>query len=147
MCQIGNYDSRCCNYSLFLPSCNLHLSVWHDTNSIMNNQGPVILLFLFILMILCGVVLLFASFILPLTNNLDAKGLRAIGLSFLFFGAGELINHPPQKKRHASSLNKTNSETVYRRARNPCSLGNLFDVFGLISLFVALSFFFFPYDQ
>lgn len=70
------------------------------------------------------------------------------GLLYLFFaciafGAGEILNHrkTPQLTTEATT-SPANAELC--RRRNPCSLGNLLDIGGLLLFFVGISALLFP---
>lgn len=70
------------------------------------------------------------------------------GLLYLFFaciafGAGEILNHP-KTPRLSTNTSTPPAATEFCRRRNPCSLGNLFDIGGLLLFFVGLSALLFP---
>jgi hypothetical protein len=66
------------------------------------------------------------------------KGLLYIFLGFIAFGAGEILNHPRPPLITTSMDNGTSSKQFHRK-RNPCSLGNLFDIGALLLFFIGLS--------
>jgi len=92
---------------------------------------------------LSAVIIFIAAFIIILPENLF-KGILILSASFFSFGTGELINHPKQNLITRKTV-QTNQKPQYHRNRNPCALGNLFHIAGLLLLFVALSSFFFPH--
>lgn len=70
------------------------------------------------------------------------------GLLYLFFacvafGAGEILNHPKPAQLTTNEITPPTDAQLTRR-RNPCSLGNLFDIGGLLLFFVGLSALLFP---
>ena len=99
---------------------------------------------LWLLIGLCGVVLVAVSFTIFTADIAQAKTIRAIGLSCLFVGLGEYLNHPVQKRLTLDDLDDSGPQTILHRSRNPCGLGNTLDVLALICLFVALGLFLFP---
>ena len=99
---------------------------------------------LWLLVGLCGVVLVAMSFTLFTIDIAQAKTMRAIGLSFLFLGVGEYLNHPVQKRLTYNDRDDSGPQTTLHRSRNPCGLGNTLDVLALICLFVAFGLFLFP---
>ncbi len=69
------------------------------------------------------------------------KGLLYIFLGFIAFGAGEILNHPrpqPVTTGKDGDSSPTFSKQFHRK-RNPCSLGNLFDIGALLLFFIGLS--------
>lgn len=65
------------------------------------------------------------------------------GLLYLFFaciafGAGEILNHPKTPLLTTDATTSPDDAEISRR-RNPCSLGNLFDIGGLLLFFGGLS--------
>jgi len=72
------------------------------------------------------------------------KPLLLLSASLFSLSAGEFLNHPKQRVITQETV-KANQEAQYHRKRSPCALGNLFDICGLLLLFVALSAFFFPH--
>jgi hypothetical protein len=66
------------------------------------------------------------------------KGLLYIFLGFIAFGAGEILNHPQPPLITTYKDNDTSSKQFHRK-RNPCSLGNLFDIGALLLFFIGLS--------
>lgn len=101
----------------------------------------------FIFLIAAGLFIVAASFALFAGDILQAKGLRAIGFCCLLLGLGEYLNHPVQKKQAFDQPHDSGIPTTLHRSRNPCGLGNTFDVLAVICLFLALSYFFFPYQR
>ena len=101
----------------------------------------------FLLLIAAGALMVALSFALFAADILQAKGLRAIGSFCLLLGLGEYLNHPVQKKQTFDQLHHSTTPTTLHRSRNPCGLGNTFDVLAVICLFLALSYFFFPYQR
>ena len=86
-------------------------------------------------------------FITPFVLALPAylfKSTLILSASFAALSTGELLNHPKQKLVTRETV-KTGQEPQYHRNRNPCSLGNMFDIGGLLLLFIAISSFFFPH--
>jgi len=90
-----------------------------------------------------GTIIFIAAFVIALPEHLF-KGTLILSASFTTFGTGEYLNHPKQKLITQETV-KTNKKPKYHRNRNPCSLGNLFDIGGLLLLFIAFSSFFFSY--
>ncbi len=101
----------------------------------------------FMFLIAAGGLMVAVSFALFTGDALQAKGLRAIGFFCLLLGLGEYLNHPLQKKQAFGQGPDSTTPTTLHRSRNPCGLGNTFDVLGVICLFLALSYFFFPYQR
>jgi hypothetical protein len=100
----------------------------------------------FFVLLVMGGMLLAAVSVTPFPENiLQAKGIRALGFFCLFLGIGEILNHPLQKRLAFNDQNNSGPHATLHRSRNPCGLGNTFDVLALICLFIALSYFFFPY--
>jgi len=102
---------------------------------------PVIL---WLLLAFCGIVLVAVSFTIFTADIAQAKSIRAIGLSCLFLGVGEYLNHPVQKRLTFNDLDDSGPQTTLHRSRNPCGLGNTLDVLALIGLFIALGLFLVP---
>lgn len=70
------------------------------------------------------------------------KGLLYIFLGFIAFGAGEILNHPKAQQITTGKDDATASSTFskrFHRKRNPCSLGNLFDIGAILLIFIGLS--------
>lgn len=69
------------------------------------------------------------------------EGLLYIFLGFIAFGAGEILNHPKTQMITTGKDDDTSStiSKQFHRKRNPCSLGNLFDIGALLLFFVGLS--------
>ena len=72
----------------------------------------------------------------------QVKGLRAISFCVLFLGFGEYLNHPVQKKQTFTERHDLDKPPTLHRSRNPCELGNTFDVLAVICLFLAPGLFF-----
>ncbi len=89
-----------------------------------------------------GIILFIVLFVFSLPGYLF-KTILILSISFAAFGTGELLNHPKQKLITRETV-QTN-QTTYHHNRNPCILGNLFDIIALLLLFIALSAFFFPH--
>ena len=90
-----------------------------------------------------GIITFLTAFLLPLSGHLFMATLL-LSAGFATFAVGELLNHPKQKLITRETV-KNNTSSRYHRTRNPCSLGNLFDISGLLLFFISLSYFFFPY--
>ena len=102
----------------------------------------------FLFLIATGVLMVALSFVLFGGDILQAKGFRAVGFFCLLLGLGEYLNHPVQKKQtFAQRPDSGPPTTTLHRSRNPCGLGNTLDVLAVICLFLALSYFFFPYQR
>ena len=102
----------------------------------------------FMFLIAAGLLMVALSFVLLKGDILQAKGFRAIGFFCLLLGLGEYLNHPLQKKQTLTARQGSGPPTpALHRSRNPCGLGNTFDVLAVICLFLALSYFFFPYQR
>ena len=101
---------------------------------------------LFVLLAGVGILLAALSLTLAPADTFVAKGLRALGLSFFLLGFGEYLNHPRQKTLRYNEQDDSGPLVTFHRSRNPCGLGNTLDVVALISFFIALGFFFFPYS-
>jgi len=99
----------------------------------------------FAMLVMGGLLIIAASFTSFPENILQGKGIRALGFFCLFLGIGEILNHPLQKRLAFNDQNNSGPHATLHRSRNPCGLGNTFDVLALICLFIALSYFFFPY--
>ena len=65
---------------------------------------------------------------------------------FKSFGIGIVVYWSHQEELTRSSPNDTEVAKTTHRKRNPCGLGNLLDVLGLIAIFAALALFFFPHE-
>lgn len=100
----------------------------------------------FALLVIAGVLLIAFSFTSFPETIVQAKGLRTLGFFFLFLGAGEILNHPLQKRLAFNDQNGSGPHATLHRSRNPCGLGNALDVLALICLFISLSLFFFPHQ-
>jgi len=59
----------------------------------------------------------------------------AVG-SFLF-GIGEILNHPKQTADNYTDNSASDLRRVHHWSRNPCPLGNLLDIAGIIFLFIG----------
>ncbi len=90
-----------------------------------------------------GALLFIAAFVLTLPAHLF-KSTLILSASFAALSTGEQLNHPRQKLVTRETV-QSGQEPQYHRNRNPCSLGNLFDIVGLLLLFIAISSFFFPH--
>jgi len=90
-----------------------------------------------------GITIFIAAFMLTLPEHVF-KAVLILSASLAVFATGEFLNHPKQKLITPETV-RTNQKPKYHHNRNPCSLGNLFDIGGLILLFVALSAFLFPH--
>jgi len=112
----------------------------------MNNKHDSPVIALCIILMICGILSILIG-VTPLgLVTLSPKGLRVLGLAFLFIGLGEYLNHPRQEELKLSSPDDTELLKTTHRRRNSCGLGNLLDVLGLIAIFAALALFFFPYE-
>lgn len=111
----------------------------------MEKKEPNYLIFLLLLMGITGIAAIFISMVPMELGSSSVKGIRSTGFSLLFIAIGEWLNHPLQKSIRSFDENSETAETLIHRKRNPCSLGNVFDVFGLILIFIALSLFLFPH--
>jgi hypothetical protein len=111
----------------------------------MEKKESTSMIFLSLLMGFAGITAIVLSLFPMQLDSSSVKGIRAIGFSLLFISIGEWLNHPLQKSFTALDETSDTSLTLIHRRRNPCGLGNVFDVFGLILIFIALSLFFFPY--
>lgn len=65
-------------------------------------------------------------------------GLLYIFSACIAFGTGEILNHP-KPARLTIDKRTPPSELQPSRRRNPCSLGNLFDIGALLLFFIGLS--------
>ncbi|GAB6191251.1 hypothetical protein JCM39068_10000 [Desulfocastanea catecholica] len=70
-------------------------------------------------------------------------GLVYLSFACIAFGAGEILNHPKPPQLPTEATTPPADRELCRR-RNPCSLGNLFDIGGLLLFFVGLSALLFP---
>lgn len=101
-------------------------------------------------MLLAGYIALFAGCLVLLGLVLFTlsdhffKGSLLLSLSLLFFGTGELFNHPKQKLITKKTVQLTKNRE-YHRTRNSCGLGNLLDICALLFFFMSMASFFFPY--
>jgi hypothetical protein len=93
--------------------------------------------------VVSGIIIFVTALIFPLPEH-RFKAILILSAGFATFGIGEFLNHPKQKLITRESV-KTSKRLRYHRNRNPCSLGNLFDISGLLLLFISLSYFFFPH--
>jgi hypothetical protein len=107
-------------------------------------DSPVIVLCIILMIFGILSILMSVTPLMPVT--LSSKGLRVLGLALLFIGLGEYLNHPHQEELTLSSPDDTELAKTTHRRRNPCGLGNLLDVLGLIAIFAALALFFFPHE-
>lgn len=94
--------------------------------------------YFFILLLIAGVILLTFSFMPSQANQLFG-GLRRIGLGFTLIGLGEWINHPLQKSVAYKDRKKLIFQYILHRKRNPSALGNLFEIVGLILIFMGFA--------
>jgi hypothetical protein len=90
--------------------------------------------------LLIGTVGLMYIFLAPPPSDIF-KGLLYIFLGFIAFGAGEILNHPKTQLLTTGKDNGTYStfSKQFHRKRNPCSLGNLFDIGSLLLFFIGVS--------
>jgi len=70
-------------------------------------------------------------------------GLIYLLFACIAFGAGEILNHPKTPLLTTDATTSPDDVEIYRR-RNPCSLGNLFDIGGLLLFSFGLSSLLFP---
>ena len=71
------------------------------------------------------------------------KGLLYLFFACVAFAAGEILNHPKPAQLTTKEITPPPDAELTRR-RNPCSLGNLFDIGGVLLFFVGLSALLFP---
>jgi len=90
-----------------------------------------------------GGILFISAFMLTLPAHFF-KATLILAASFAAIGTGEFLNHPKQKLITQETI-QNKSKPQYHHSRNPCSLGNLFDIGGLLLFFIAISSFFFPH--
>jgi len=90
-----------------------------------------------------AIAIIIGAFIFTLPEHFS-KALLILSASFAAFGTGEFLNHPKQKLITPETV-QSSQKPKYHHNRNPCGLGNLLDISGLILLFIALSAFFFPH--
>lgn len=67
-----------------------------------------------------------------------------LALGSLFCGIGEIVNHPRQVDANYTDNSASNLRRVLHRARNPCLLGNILAITGIIFLFMGFSPLIFP---
>lgn len=89
-----------------------------------------------------GSLLLLGLALFTLANHIF-KGSLLLSLSLLFFGAGELFNHPKQKLITKRTVQLAKNR-AYHRTRNTCGLGNLLDICALLFFFMSMASFLFP---
>ncbi|MCB2216159.1 hypothetical protein [Desulfofustis glycolicus] len=96
----------------------------------------------FLFLALSGIVLISLSFF----SSLQASGriMRAAGFAVLFFGIGEYLNHPPLVDTRPPGSQEAPIQPDGKRKRNPCGLGNFFDILAIISVFIVASYVLFP---
>lgn len=102
-----------------------------------SGHSPLTSYFFIFLLFLGGIVFL-SSFFLE-GQRIFFSSMQQLGLGILGIGIGEWINHPLQKSLSWEETKKTPFRRIYHRRRNPSSLGNLFEIFGLVLLFVGLA--------
>ncbi len=78
------------------------------------------------------------AFLLPGEHDFHRAFIQ-IGLSFLLFGCGEILNHPLQTGRNFTEKEESQLRCFKHRYRHPCILGNLLDIIGLLIFFTALT--------
>lgn len=66
-------------------------------------------------------------------------GLQRIAVGIVAIGIGEWINHPRQKSVEYTDYRHSTFRHFSHRQRNPSSLGNLFEIGGLICIFMGLA--------
>jgi hypothetical protein len=93
--------------------------------------------------IVSAIIIFVTALMFPLPEH-RFKAILILSAGFATFGIGEFLNHPKQKLITRETV-KASKKPRYHRTRNPCSLGNLFDISGLLFLFTSLSYFFFPH--
>ncbi len=107
---------------------------------------PPLVLFFILLLMGTGCTLFILSLTTIFSTDQISKGVRVAAAGLLSIGIGELLNHPLQtRRRHPERAEK--DFTRQHRQRNPCLLGNLLDICGLILLFSSISLLFFPYTH
>jgi hypothetical protein len=76
------------------------------------------------------------------TNPELRSTLVALAAGLLLVGTGEILNHPLQSETtHADHDPPGALQRHHHRRRNPCSLGNLLFIFGMLLLFITLGHF------
>lgn len=102
------------------------------------------------LLLKTGFLLLAASLILAslwiiqpsLVANSQTLFYLAVG-AFLF-GIGEIVNHPKQTAGNYTDNSASDLRRIHHRSRNPCLLGNLLVIAGIIFLFTGFGRLIFP---
>ena len=95
------------------------------------------------LILISGVILLLVTAIANPATALF-QPLAYLALFLISLGTGELFNHPQEEVRELE-----NNYALYKvqvkktRRRNPCSLGNIFDIVAILFFFIAAAKFFF----
>ncbi|MEE4313434.1 MAG: hypothetical protein V2J11_03010 [Desulfofustis sp.] len=98
----------------------------------------------FLFLALSGIVLISLSFFSSLQASGSGKIMRAAGFAVLFFGIGEYLNHPPLVDTRPPGLQEEPIPSDGKRKRNPCGLGNFFDILAIINVFIVASYVLFP---
>lgn len=65
------------------------------------------------------------------------KGVGEISIGLILVGLGEYINNPQYNVSGPHSENQTKPSSYFSRRRNVSSLGNLFDIAGLLMISVG----------
>lgn len=68
-----------------------------------------------------------------------SHALLYLAASCLAIGFGETVNHPPQCERNYSDNETSALRRLQHRSRNPCLLGNLLVIAGILFLFISVS--------
>lgn len=66
-------------------------------------------------------------------------GLQRIAVGIIALGIGEWINHPRQESVQYTDYQHSTFHHFCHRRRNPSSFGNLFEIGGLICIFMGLA--------
>ena len=67
-----------------------------------------------------------------------------LAAGFFLIGIGEIVNHPKQTAANYTENNNSDLRRIHHRSRNPCPLGNLLIIGGIIFLFMAFGHLIFP---
>ena len=94
--------------------------------------------YFFIFLLLGGGVLLIISLITAEEGQYFG-GLLQIAAGITLIGIGEWINHPLQKSMTFKDRHNFIFQRIHHRKRNPNSIGNIFEIFGLIMIFTGLA--------
>lgn len=88
--------------------------------------------------IVSGFVLVVLNIALPLTAD-TTKSLYSIASGLIILGCGEILNHPRQIHLEYVENKSATLRQIPHHSRNPCPLGNLMVIIGLLLFFIGIA--------